>query len=395
MDLKLKIKELSEGYFEEIRGIRRHIHQNPELSFKEFKTSEFVQSKLDSWGIAYENGFVKTGIVATINGNGSGKTLALRADLDALPIHEGNLSASYRSQNEGVMHACGHDVHTASLLGTIKILNELKDHWKGELKCIFQPGEELLPGGAKLMIEEGALSNPVPNHILGQHVYPDLEVGKVGFRSGTYMASTDELHLKVKGVGGHAALPHKLVDSVYIASQIIVSLQQVVSRKMTPYIPAVISFGYVSAMGATNVIPEEVVFKGTLRTFDEELRKQAHLEIERTAKHIAESMGATCEVEIRRGYPFLKNDVPFTEFAKGCAIELLGAENVVDLDLRMTAEDFAYYSQIMPACFYRIGTAEKGKENEKKLHHPEFDIAEDTLKTSVSLMAFTAYSYLK
>ncbi len=394
MNIKSRIKELSEAYFDEIRAIRRHIHQNPELSFKEYNTSAFVQSKLEAWGVPFQAGFVETGIVASIKGKASGKCLSLRADLDALPINEGNDQRDYRSKNEGIMHACGHDVHTANLLGTIKIMNELKEEWNGELRCIFQPGEELLPGGAKLMIEEGALGKPLPNHILGLHVYPDMEVGKVGFRPGTYMASTDELHLKVIGVGGHAALPHKLVDSVYIASQIIVSLQQVVSRKMSPYVPSVISFGYVSAEGATNIIPEEVSFKGTLRTFDEAWRAQAHIEIEKTAKHIAESMGATCEVEIRKGYPFLKNDEDFTAFTKQCAIDLLGADKVVDLDLRMTAEDFAYYSQIMPSCFFRLGTAEVGKENEKKLHHPEFDIAEDALKTGVSVMSYSAYTYL-
>ncbi len=394
MDIKARIQDLSKRYFEEIRAIRRHLHQNPELSFEEYNTSAYVQAKLTEWNVPFKAGFVKTGIVASIKGKATGKCLSLRADLDALPIREGNVQADYRSNNEGVMHACGHDVHTANLLGTIKIMNELKEEWNGELRCIFQPGEELLPGGAKLMIKEGALGNPLPNHILGLHVYPDMEVGKVGFKPGTYMASTDELHLKVKGVGGHAALPHKIVDSVYIASQIIVSLQQVVSRKMSPYVPSVISFGYVSAEGATNVIPEEVSMKGTLRTFDEEWRAKAHVEIEKTAKYIAESMGATCEVEIRKGYPFLKNDEDFTAFTKQCAIDLLGPENVIDLDLRMTAEDFAYYSQIMPSCFFRLGTAERGKENEKRLHHPEFDIAEDALQIGVSLMAYSAFTYL-
>lgn len=394
MSLSLKIKSEVKRILNEVIEIRQHLHKNPELSFEEFETSKYIQGKLSSWGISFEKDFVKTGIVARMVSGDTSKKLALRADMDALPIIEKS-NKEYCSKNNGVMHACGHDAHTASLLGTLKILNDNKDLWIGELTAIFQPGEEVLPGGAKLMIEAGAL-NSNPNAILGQHVYPDLEAGKVGFKSGQYMASCDELHFTIKGKGGHAALPHLIVDTVYIASQVVVNLQQVISRKLSPYTPAVLSFGYVKADGATNIIPNVVYLKGTFRCMDEKWRAVAHTEMTKISKGIAEGMGGEIDVEIRKGYPSLINDLKLTEHSRTCAIEYLGEENVVDLDLRMTAEDFSYYSQMMPACFYRFGTAEKGKESIKRLHHPEFDIEEEeSLKTSVGVMTYSAIKYLQ
>lgn len=388
------IKQEVQEILQEVISIRQHLHKHPELSFKEFNTSAFIQDKLKTWGIPFTSGYVETGIVVELTSGNSDKRLALRADMDALPIQEQS-DKSYCSQNNNVMHACGHDAHTASLLGALYILNKHKTLWSGKITAIFQPGEELLPGGAKLMLEAGAL-NSNPDYIIGQHVYPDLESGKVGFRGGQYMASCDEIHLTIKGTGGHAALPHKLTDVVLIASQLIVSLQQVVSRKLSPYTPAVLSFGYVNANGATNIIPNEIHLKGTLRCMDEHWRSVAHDEIEKLTKYTVEGMGAEYDLDIRKGYPSLFNDPKFTEQAKQAAIEYLGKDNVIDLDLRMTAEDFAYYSQVYPACFYRFGTAEPIKISEKKLHHPEFDIDEHkSLETSVGVMTALAVSYLK
>lgn len=378
-----KIKQLSEQYFQEIVEIRRHLHQHPELSFQEFETSKFIQQTLTDWGIEFKSGYVNTGIVALVKGkNPEKKIIALRADIDALPIQEEN-NLPFSSQNKGVMHACGHDVHTASLLGAIKILNELKNEFEGTIKCIFQPAEEVLPGGASLMIKEGVLENPKPMHIVGQHVYPELEAGKVGFKKGQYMASTDEIYLTIKGKGGHAALPFKLKDPVLATAQILVALQQVVSRCAKPNIPSVLSFGKVIANGATNIIPNEVYVEGTFRTFDETWRKQAHNHIREIAENTAKAMGVVCDVNIEVGYPFLVNDDETTERFIVAAKEFLGADNVVDLELRMTAEDFAYYSQIIPACFYRLGTSDS-----TGLHTPTFMVDEEALKTGMGLMAY-------
>ena len=389
-DLIQHIKKLASDNLPEIISIRRHIHQNPELSFQEFNTSEFIQSKLTEFGIEFKSGFVKTGIVAFVKGkNPDKKIIALRSDMDALPILEEN-EVEYKSKNEGVMHACGHDVHSSSLLGVAKILNESKDEFEGTVKLIFQPGEEKLPGGASLMIEEGVLKNPAPEVIFGQHVFPDLPCGKVGFRGGMYMASADELYLKVRGKGGHAALPHKCVDTVLMASQIISSLQQIVSRKAKPDIPSVLSFGKINSVGgATNIIPDEVNIEGTFRTMNEEWRAEAHNLMVDMAENIAKSMGGTCEFEVRKGYPFLKNDEITTEQAKNLSIDYLGKENVIDLDLRMTAEDFSYYTQNMPGCFYRLGT---GKS--KGLHTSTFNVDENSLEIGMGLMSWITINML-
>ncbi len=393
--LKNHIQKLASKYAEEVIGIRRHIHQHPELSNEEFETSTFIASKLDEYGILYKKGIFKTGIAALIKGKEPDKkVVALRADIDALPVEEKN-QCDYRSKHPNKMHACGHDVHTASLLGTAKILNQIKKEFTGSVKLIFQPAEEKIPGGAKFMIEEGVLLNPVVNSIIGQHVFPELEVGKVGFKTGMYMASTDEISITVKGKGGHAAMPDILIDPVLIASQIIVALQQIVSRHANYNIPSVLSFGEMKAHGTYNVIPDEVYLKGTFRTFDEEWRARAHENITRIATSIAEGCGGLCEIFINKGYPYLVNNDVVTENAVRSAEEYLGEENVVELKPRMTAEDFAYFTQALPGCFYRIGTANKEKGIISNLHTATFDVDEKSVEIGMGLMAWITLNELR
>ncbi|PZX57982.1 M20 metallopeptidase family protein [Algoriphagus chordae] len=393
--LKDKIKSLAKAYKEEVIANRRHLHANPELSYQEFNTAEFVKKKLQEIGITNIESKADTGWSALIEGkNPSKRVVALRADMDALPIIEAN-DVSYKSQNPGVMHACGHDAHTASLLGAAKILNEVKDQFEGTIKLIFQPGEEVAPGGASLMIADKVLENPRPNGIIGQHVMPFIEVGKVGFRPGIYMASADEIYVTVKGKGGHAAMPETLIDPVLIASHMIVALQQVVSRAASPKIPSVLSFGRVEALGATNVIPNEVKIQGTFRTLDEDWRAKAHEKMLSIAKGIVEGMGGEVDFDIRKGYPFLKNDPELTERSHQAAIAYLGEENVLDLDIWMAAEDFAFYSQEVEGCFYRLGTRNEAKGITSGVHTPTFDIDEDSLEIGAGLMAFLAVSELE
>lgn len=388
-----QIKSLSESYFEEVLAIRRHLHANPELSFEEHNTASFIEEKLEEFGFEGVKRVAETGVTFTLEGGFPGKTIALRADIDALPIREQN-DVPYKSQNEGVMHACGHDVHTASLLGAAKILGELKQELKGNIRFIFQPGEEKIPGGASILINEGILKNPVPNTILGQHVMPLLPAGTIGFRSGMYMASADEIYFTVKGKGGHAAMPESVVDPIVITSHIIVALQQIVSRKASPKIPSVLSFGDIHGEGATNVIPDFVKVKGTFRTYNEEWRVRAHELMTQMATGMAESMGASCEFEIRKGYPFLVNEPVYTERTRKAAEAYMGESNVVDLDLWLAAEDFAYYSQEVDACFYRLGTANEEKGITSGVHTPTFNIEESALKDGMGLMAWLALQEL-
>ena len=391
--LKNRIQELAAGVLESTIQNRRHLHAHPELSFQEHKTVAFVAAKLDELGIAYKP-MANTGLVALITGDKpSDHVVALRADMDALPIQEAN-EVAYKSTHAGVMHACGHDAHTASLLGTAAILQQLKAEFGGTIKLIFQPAEELLPGGANQMIKEGVLENPKPQAVLGQHVMPFIETGKVGFRSGKYMASTDELYVTVKGKGGHAAQPQQNIDPVMITAQILVSLQQIVSRTANPNTPSVLSFGKVQANGATNVIPNEVKLEGTFRTMDEAWRAEAHTRMKKMAEGIAESMGGTCEFEIKKGYPFLVNEEKLTAQAKQYAQEYLGKENVLDLDIWMAAEDFAYYSQVTDTCFYRLGTRNEAKGITSSVHTQTFDIDENAFAISTGLMAYIALKRL-
>lgn len=393
MDLKNKISQLVEKHYSQVVEIRRHIHQNPELSFQEYETSKYITSLLDSWNIKYKSGIANTGIECILEGqNPQKKVIALRADMDALPVEEEN-DIPYKSNKKGVMHACGHDAHTASLLGTLLILKELKNHFEGTIKFIFQPAEEKLPGGAKQMIEEGVLENPIPEFILGQHVYPELTYGKVGFKKGVYMASSDELFLTIKGKGGHGAMPERITNTVLIASQVIVALQQMPAESAPKNIPTVLSIGKVIANGATNVIPNEVYLEGTFRTMDENWRKDAHNKITNIAKSIAEKQGATVDVNIKKGYPVLVNNENITEKVIQYAKEYLGDENVVELDIRMTAEDFAYYSQKIPATFYRLGTS-SDTENINPLHSANFNIDEKSLRTGIGTMAYVSIQYL-
>jgi len=393
--LKEKIKSLAKAYKEEVIAIRRHLHKNPELSYQEFKTAAFVKEGLENLGITHIEQKATTGWSALIEGKNPGKKIiALRADMDALPIIEAN-DVPYKSQNPGVMHACGHDAHTASLLGAAKILNELKDQFEGTIKLIFQPGEEVAPGGASFMIKDGVLENPRPQGIIGQHVMPFIPVGKVGFRQGLYMASADELYITVKGKGGHAAMPESLIDPVLIASHMIVALQQVVSRAASPKIPSVLSFGRVEALGATNVIPNEVKIQGTFRTLNEDWRAKAHQKMLQIAHGIVEGMGGELDFEIRKGYPFLQNDPEMTARATEAAKAYLGEENVLDLDIWMAAEDFAYYSQVIDGCFYRLGTRNDAKGIISGVHTPTFDIDEDALEIGAGLMAWLAVSELE
>ncbi len=391
--LKDKISQLAQDIHKEVIGNRRHLHANPELSFEEYETSAFVKSKLDELGITYQN-MADTGIVALITGSKpSGAVVALRADMDALPILEAN-DVPYRSTKAGVMHACGHDVHTSSLLGTAKILTQLKDEFAGTVKLIFQPAEERLPGGANLMIKEGVLENPKPQAVIGQHVMPLIETGKVGFRAGKYMASTDEIYVTVHGKGGHGAQPQQNIDPVLITSHIIIALQQIVSRVADPKMPSVLSFGKVIANGATNVIPNEVKLEGTFRTMDEEWRGLAHVKMKKMAEGIAEAMGGSCDFNIMRGYPFLINEEKLTANTRAHAEEYLGKENVLDLDIWMAAEDFAYYSQVSDACFYRLGTGNESRGINSSVHTPTFDVDEDSLKLSTGLMTYIALKQL-
>lgn len=394
MSLLKEIRQYSSAYANEVVSFRRHLHAHPELSYQEYNTAKFIANQLCSFGMHVQEGIAGTGVVAIIEGkNPTKRIIALRADIDALPIQEIN-SKDYKSINKGVMHACGHDVHTASLLGTAKILNELKGQFEGSIKLIFQPGEEKNPGGASIMIKEGVLENPAPSAILGQHVFPLLPVGKIGFREGKYMASSDEIYLRVVGKGGHGATPELTVDPVVIASHIIIALQQIISRNASPKHPTVLTFGKVTADGATNIIPDEVNIAGTFRALDERWREEGLRKIKKMAENIAEGMGGKCEVDIHHGYPCLENDPMLTRFIKQAAEEYVGKENVVDIDLTLGSEDFAYYSQVIPASFYRLGTRNESKGITSYVHTPTFDIDEDALVLAPGLMAWMAIAQL-
>lgn len=389
------IKQLTKDLYPELVAIRRHLHQHPELSFKEEKTAEYISQLLTSWGIVHKTGIAGFGILGVIEGQQPDiKTIALRADMDALPVTEANL-IDYKSLNVGVMHACGHDVHMTCLLGTVKLLQSLKGHFQGSVKFIFQPAEESLPGGAKQMIAEGVLKHPDVDSILGQHVFPEMEAGKIGLRPGPYMASSDEINLTIRGQGGHGAIPDKVNDTVLAMAHIIIALQQIVSRKTPPRIPAVLSFGKVLADGAHNIIPSEVLVKGTFRTFDESWRNAAHQLIKQVAQSTAEAMGVSCEVVIDKGYPVVVNNAAETERVREAAVAYLGEENVIELDIRTTAEDFGYFLQEVPGCFYRLGTGNVEKHITSNLHANTFDVDESALETGTGLMTWLALRSLE
>jgi amidohydrolase len=389
-----QIKEKADSVFKTVLEARRYIHQHPELSFNEVETSKYICSLLEKYGIEYKTGFVKTGIVALIKGKDpEKKVLMLRADMDALPILEQN-KTEYVSKNPGVMHACGHDVHSSCAIGAALILNEFKNEFEGTVKIIFQPGEEVLPGGASLMIKEGVLKDPKVDEAIALHVHPSMEVGKVGFRSGMYMASTDEIYLTITGKGGHAAMPDDYNNPLLIASEILLELKKRFPNDGRSEIPTVLAFGKIEGLGATNVIPSEVKIAGTFRTMDEKWRNEAHDIITKTILEICNKHKAKADINIMRGYPFLVNDKTLTGNCREAAMEYLGKENVEELPLRMTAEDFAFFSQEVPVCFYRLGTGNKAKGISSGVHTSTFDIDEEALRIGSGLMAWLAIKEL-
>ena len=391
--LKQKVQKLANELHTAVISNRRHLHANPELSFKEYKTSAFVKEHLDQMNIPWSS-MAGTGIVAIIEGvKPSDQLIALRADMDALPILEKN-KVDYVSTNMGVMHACGHDAHTSSLLGTASILQSMKNEFAGKVKLIFQPGEEKLPGGASMMIKEGVLVQNKPSAVIAQHVSPNIPAGKIGIRKGKFMASMDEIFVTVKGKGGHGAQPHMNIDPVMISAQILVSLQQVVSRMANPAVPTVLSFGKIIADGAINVIPDTVYMEGTFRALNEEWRSDAHKRMKKMAEGIAESFGGTCEFNIVRGYPFLVNEIKLTEKVQSYAEDYIGKENVVPQDIWMAAEDFSMFSQAADCCYYLMGTRNENKGFTSSLHTPTFDIDESALEMGIGLMAYIALKQL-
>jgi len=385
------IKEKSTQLFEKVKGYREFIHAHPELSYQEVETMNFVSKILTNLGIEHQTKIGDTGVVAIIKGErhkGITECVALRSDLDALPILEEN-DVSYKSTIDGLMHACGHDVHTSILLGVAEILSEIKEELPYPVKLIFQPGEEKNPGGATLMIRDGVLENPKVKEMYALHVFPDMEVGKVGFRSGLYMASCDEVYITFIGKGGHGAMPHQAIDPILMGAQFITSVQQIVSRNCDPTVPCVLTFGHFEGLGATNVIPSKVFLKGTFRTMNEVWRKEALMLIKEHADAIASAVGGVAEVEISNGYPYLENNPELTDSLKNRAISFLGSENVEELALRMTSEDFAFYSHEVPVCFFRLGVRNGAKGITHGVHHPKFDIDPEALKIGMQVMCLS------
>ena len=384
--LQQKIKELARQMAPEFISIRRHLHAHPELSYQEFETSAFIQQKLTEYNIPFE---VKatTGVIGVIEGkNPSSRVVALRGDMDALPITEEN-DVDYKSTKPGIMHACGHDVHTSCLLGAAKILSQTKDEWEGTVKFLFQPGEEKNPGGASLLIKEKALENPKPECIFALHVNPQLEVGKLSFRAGKVMASADELYFTIRSKGGHAAAPHLTVDTILVASHLVVALQQIISRNRDPLYPSVLSITSFQGGFTTNVIPSEVNLMGTFRAMDEEWRFKAHDIIRKLATELVESMGAEIDLHIDVGYPTVYNNEVLNSLAKKIALDFMGGTNVEETEIRMGAEDFGFYSQLLPGCFFRLGTANKNKGIIAGVHTPKFNIDESAIETGIGIMA--------
>lgn len=371
---------------------RRHLHAHPELSFQEHETGHYIAERLKEKGIEVRAGIAGTGLIGVVRGAGPGRTVCLRADMDALPIQEAE-GLPFRSRNPGVMHACGHDAHTAMVLAAGGMLHALRQEWNGTVLLLFQPGEEKIPGGASLVLKEGALKDPAPEGIIGQHVTPELEVGKVGFHSGPFMASSDELYVTVKGKGGHAAAPDKLIDPIMIAARLLIAMKEEFETWRRDR-PVVLGFGRLIADGATNVVPSEVKIAGTLRTFDEELRAELHEWLPRRAQEICAAPGGSCDFEVRRGYPVLVNHAGLTGRMRAAAAEFLGPGQVVEMPRRMGSEDFAFYTRVMPGCFFRLGTGNPKKGPPKGLHTPEFDIAEESLAIGAGVLAWGTFREL-
>ena len=381
------IKELAAAYAPQFISVRHHLHQHPELSYQEWETSKFVQGKLQSFGIPFQV-LAQTGVIGIIEGkNSASRVIALRADMDALPIQEEN-EVPYKSKVPGVMHACGHDVHTTCLLGAAKILQETKEQWEGTVKLIFQPGEEKNPGGASLMIKEGVLQNPAPQAIAALHVNPQLETGLLSFRSGQVMASADEIYVTIRGKGGHAAAPHLTTDTILAASQVVVALQSIISRNKNPLSPSVLSITSFQGGYTTNVIPTEVKLMGTFRAMDEEWRFSAHSLIKQTITGVCAAAGVEADVHIDVGYPVVYNNPELNEAAKALAQQYMGADKVQETEVRMGAEDFGFYAQQIPGCFFRLGTANKERGITSGVHTPKFDIDERAIEIGIGMMAY-------
>lgn len=392
-EIASKITSKADLLFEKVKSYREYLHAHPELSYQEHKTMKYVSERLNELEIKHTTGIGETGIVALIRGthhHEHQEATGLRADLDALPIQEEN-EVPYKSIIPGVMHACGHDVHTSILLGAAEIINEFKEQLPHPVKLIFQPGEEKNPGGATYMIRDGALENPKINKMYALHVFPDMPTGKVGFKEGIYMASCDEIYITIHGKGGHGATPHQCIDPILIGANIVTNMQQIVSRKCDPKIPCVLSFGHFEALGATNVIPSKALLKGTFRTMNEEWRAEALQLIKSTAEKLAEANGGIAEVEISKGYPYLENDPKTTAAFRKTAQQVLGNDNVEELPIRLTAEDFSYYSQQVPVCFFRLGVRNEAKGITYGVHHPRFDIDPEALKIGVQMMTMAAF----
>ena len=384
----------SEELFEKVKSIREHIHANPELSYKEYNTMAYVANHLASINLKPEIKVGNTGVVAMIQGENHSKNdsvIALRADLDALPILEEN-NIPYKSKFDGIMHACGHDAHTSILLGAAEILYELRNSLPKPIKLIFQPGEEKNPGGATYMIKDGVLENPTVTKMFALHVFPDMEVGNVGFKEGVYMASCDEIYISINGKGGHAAIPDECIDPIIIGANIIKSTKEIITKKCNPKTPSILSFGHFEAIGETNIIPSFAKLKGTFRTMNEKWRKEGLKLIKKTAENIAESFGGEAKVEISNGYPYLKNNSELTSSMRIAAEKLLGKSKVHELPLRMTSEDFAFYSQKVPVCFFRLGVKNENKEIQYGLHNSKFNIDDEALKIGMQMMSLAPFS---
>ena len=392
--IRNEIKNLTSQIFPEIVSIRKWLHKNPELSFNEKKTSNYICSVLKKNKIQYVDNVGGYGVVATINGsNSNGKVVAFRADMDALPINEQN-EVEYKSINEGVMHACGHDVHTAILLGTAIIINKLSQKLDGTIKFIFQPAEEKLPGGASLMIKDGVLDNPKVDQIIALHVFPEMEVGNLGFRSGQYMAACDELEITVNGIGGHAALPAKTINPITVASELILETKKLISTISKDNI-YVLEFGDFHAYGASNVIPEKAIIKGTFRTMDEDFRVNACKLLLKKSKEIEKKYGAQCNFKIIKGYPSLYNNPDLTHKCSSLASDYLGENKIKNLPIRMASEDFSFYSQKCSACFFRLGVRNEKKGITHLVHTPKFDIDHHAIEIGVGVMSYFAINLVR
>ena len=385
-------REAAEKVFDHVCSVRRRLHQNPELSFEEKETSAFVKQELESLGLTVRGPFAGYALSANI-GPGNGPMVALRADMDALPITEDS-GLPFSSQKPGVMHACGHDVHTSSLLGAARILSGMADSLPGTIRLMFQPAEERLPGGAQAMIKEGVFEDGKPAAVLGQHVNPEIEVGGIGVKPGLFMASADDVYITIHGKGGHAAKPHQCIDPISIAAQVIVALQQVVSRGADPITPSVLTFGHIEGNGARNVIPDSVSLMGTFRTVDEEWRRRAHDSIRSIARHVAEGLGASCDVEVEVGYPAVENDVELAHRVEAAGQEYFGEKNVTRMDTAMWAEDFSYFAQEAPACFYNLGVMNSKLGWTSPVHSPTFRADEEALRLGSGFMAWLAFREL-